>query len=192
MSMRLPHSIPVGATLAALALVLGCDGPAPTSPHPHLLADRGQPSGCTNISGTIVASFLPGWMPGPGPVADPTPPGPTDPNTDIVGHVFGSVNGDAFAKIDAIRPSDDGTLHVALRHTYVARDAAGAELGRVYTSDEGVLDPFAPPAYRFNNRLAVIGGAGAFAGATGMIQGHGSVNLGTGAIALDYTGRVCS
>lgn len=165
-----------GATAAAVALMAGC-GQEPTSStdaasslHPaYQLAHNGD---CQLVSGEIEAQF----------VSD----------TEIQGTISGSVNGDAFATILALVPHGDGGIGVEMTHTYVDKDASGNELGRIFTMDRGVLAPVDPPAYRFNNQLVITGGAGTFDGASGRLHAHGSVNLGTGAIALSYQGRVCA
>jgi hypothetical protein len=153
------------ATLVAIAALAGCDSGTTTSPRADATLQRGQSESCTNISGTIAASFVSA--------------------TEIEGTIAGSVEGLAFATIDQITPGGNGALHVLLRHRYVVQG------GEVRTSDVGVLTPIDPPLYRFNNRLTVVGGTGVYASATGMIHGHGTLNLETGAIDLRYHGRVC-
>jgi hypothetical protein len=127
-------------------------------------------SACENLAGTVTASFVDGedW--------------------DIEGDLFdagGDRIGAAFAWIDEVTPRGGGALRLRMRHKYIID---GSELDTV---DEGTLSPAAPPVFLFNNRLEVSGGTGTFEGATGFLRAHGTVDFGTGSIALMYRGRLC-
>ncbi|TVP54009.1 MAG: hypothetical protein EA351_14090 [Gemmatimonadales bacterium] len=161
--------------LAVLTLALGlpaCDAPVPTQVAPELdppLFSLAAET-CGNIAGTVTAQFVQGedW--------------------DIEGTLFdgdGVAVGDAFAWIDGLEPRGDGAIETRMRHRYVID---GSSLD---TEDRGVLSPAEPPVYRFNNRLEVVGGTGAFSEAGGMIRSHGTVDLVGGSIQLAYHGRVC-
>jgi hypothetical protein len=169
-TVKLPVAL---AAVTAAALTAAC-GEGPTMPRTAQPAATLRALGydCQLVSGGIVAAF----------VSD----------TEIEGTISGSVNGDAFATILALDPHGDGSIGVEMQHTYVDKEPSGGEVGRIFTMDRGVLAPEDPPAYRFNNQLQVTGGTGTFAGASGRLHAHGSVNLGTGAIELTYQGRVCT
>lgn len=123
-------------------------------------------AGCENVSGTITAHFT----------------GPTT----IEGTVTGGLEGAVSAVILDIRPSGQGALHVQLQHTFVTVD--GDEL---FTMDQAVLSPVAPPLYRMNTRYTIVGGTGAFEMATGFLLNHGEVDLESGSVSLSYHGRIC-
>jgi hypothetical protein len=158
----------------ALSLLLAaCEAPAPTEfetdEGPVALFSRSA-AWCDNLAGSIEASFV------------------DNPDWDIEADLFdtaGNPVGHGFAWIDDLDPRGEGSIHVDMRHQYVI---GGSSL---LTRDQGVLSPEAPPLYRFNNRLEVVGGDGDFAGATGVLRAHGTVDLGSGEIHLDYHGRVC-
>lgn len=163
----------VAMMFGALPLLLAaCEAPAPTGLEADgagALLNRSALS-CDNLAGSIEASFVSGeaW--------------------DIEAELFdagGAGIGHGFAWIDALEPRGDGAIHVEMRHRYVI---GGSDL---FTADLGVLSPIAPPLFSFNNRLEVTGGTGDFAGATGMLRAHGTVDLGSGEILLAYHGRVC-
>jgi hypothetical protein len=161
----------LAAMIAIVALGLAaCEAP-PTGigAEAEALLSRSSET-CDNLSGTITAAFVAGedW--------------------DIEGTLFdeqGAPLGDAFAWIDDAEPRGDGSLHLDMRHRYVID---GSDL---VTEDRGVLSPIDPPLLRFNNRLEVVGGSGAFSAATGVIRAHGTVDMGSAEIRLAYHGRVC-
>lgn len=127
---------------------------------------------CSNIKATVVATLSAGTA---------------------TGTVTGDLNGPVSATIDEVNQSgnsDAGVLHVLMVHHYTNLSPSG----RIDTSDHAVVAPIDRGAglYRMNNRLTVVGGDGTYAGATGYLHTHGTVNFGTGAINLSLTGRVCA
>jgi hypothetical protein len=118
----------------------------------------------------------------PGPAAscsniDLTVTATLNPNMTAAGSVSGDLNGPVAAEIDQIVSSGDGTLHLRLRHQFTNTNP----FGRIDTSDHAVLAPVDKD----------VGGAGIYAGATGYLDAHGTVDFGTGAIDLRESGRVC-
>jgi hypothetical protein len=172
--------IPVSTLLLVQAL-LACSGDSPTS-----VPDVQEPqfnraaTSCQNLRGTVEARFLT-------PAEQELLPG-TAAGAVIGGVLFddeGQAIGEAYAWIDGLEPRGDGALHILMRHRYVI---GGSILD---TEDRGILAPISPPMYRFNNRLEVTGGTGAFTAASGFISAHGTVVIG-GEIELRYQARVCA
>ena len=85
-----------------------------------------------------------------------------------------------------IEQRGNGAIHMRAHHT-ITRST-----GTIRTSDEILLQPDQDPAVgRPNSRLHVIGGTGAYDGATGLLHTHGQLNLVTLAGSLQYKGQVC-
>jgi hypothetical protein len=127
---------------------------------------------CSNVDATVVATLSGGMA---------------------SGTISGDINGPVSAAIHQVEPSgesDSGALQVLMEHHYTN----ASPFGRVDTSDHAVLAPIDKAAglYRMNNRLTVAGGDGIYMDATGYIHTHGTVDLGTGAINLSLSGRVCA
>jgi hypothetical protein len=153
---------------------------SPSEPHYNLAAASRSADACTNLRGTVEARFLT--------AAEQLALPAVATGAVIRGTLFdddGVAVGAAYAWIDALQPRGNGALYIEMRHRYVIGGDA------LDTDDTGTLAPVRPPLYRFNNRLAITGGSGAFAQATGMIRAHGTVVIG-GDIALQYHGRLCS
>ena len=127
---------------------------------------------CSNVNATVVATLSAGTA---------------------SGTISGDLNGPVFAAIDEVNESgnsDTGVLHVRMEHHYTNLSPSGT----IDTSDYAVVAPIDRGAglYRMNNRLTVVGGDGIYAGATGYLHTHGTLDFGTGAIHLSLTGRVCA
>jgi hypothetical protein len=175
----------IPGVLWLVAGLAGCSPDVPTSvPNPAQVQLSRSAAQCDNLGGTVEAHFLTpteqASLPSYAVVQD-TP-------ADIGGTLFdgeGHAIGEAFAWIVALAQPGRGALQIEMRHRYVLN---GSQLD---TQDRGVLSPLDPPLYRFNNRLEVTGGTGAFAGATGFIRAHGTVVIG-GDIELRYHGRLCT
>ena len=60
------------------------------------------------------------------------------------------------------------------------------------TTDQVVDAPIDPPLYRINNRVDITGGTGALASAFGFFRTHGTVDLQSGVVSVDYRGRMCT
>jgi hypothetical protein len=168
------------ATLLLLAAACAPDLPtAATAPEGRavfaLAGDR-----CSNIAGSVTARFLS--------EAEREAVAAIAPGAVIGGTLFddqGNAIGDAYAWIDDLLPRGAGAFHIAMRHRYVLGDSS------FDTSDEGTLAPIDLPLFHFNNRLAITGGTGALAAASGLVRASGTVELG-GDIMLRYHGRICS
>ena len=91
--------------------------------------------------------------------------------------VEGSMSGTSSATFTIERADEDGTMHLTGSHTFW--DGTDAFLFR--TRDEGMTTTDG----RVENAMTIVEGA------TGSLATTGSVNLQTGALALDYTGEVC-
>lgn len=165
---------------ALFVLVAACSQDVmPSEPQYNLAAASRSAETCTNLRGTVEARFLT--------AAEQLALPAVATGAVIGGTLFdddGVAIGAAYAWIDALQPRGDGALYIEMRHRYVIGGDA------LDTQDTGTLAPVQPPLYRFNNRLAITGGSGAFAQATGMIRAHGTVVIG-GDIALEYHGRLC-
>jgi hypothetical protein len=139
---------------------------------------------CFNVRGPVEAAFV-----GSSIVLHPV----TGDAAAIEGQTSGDVVSDAYAWVDFLShppadPSWSGAIEIRMRHLYVAPDQSWS----VWTEDEGVLAPVEAGVYRFNNRLEVAGGSGAFAGATGRLRSHGTVDFVANEIVLEYHGRLCA
>jgi hypothetical protein len=173
-----------------VTLLLGaCQPDAPIAPDPvwmNTAASAGAAAPaerCFNVRGPVTAAFVAS-----------TVHHPVDGDAAVIeGQTAGDVVSDAYAWIDFLShppadPSWNGAIQIRMRHLYVDPDQGWS----VWTQDEGVLAPVAAGVYRFNNRLDVAGGSGAFAGATGWLRSHGTVDFATNEIILEYHGRLCS
>jgi hypothetical protein len=102
------------------------------------------------------------------------------------GTVQGDLSGGFSAEYFDIQPRGSGVIHMLAHHT-ITRST-----GTIRTSDEILLLPDQDPAVgRPNSRLDVVGGTGAYDGATGLLHTHGQLNLATLAGSLQYRGEVC-
>jgi hypothetical protein len=174
----------------ALLLLTGCQADAPSSPESlganvSLAARGAAPAGqCFNVRGPVEAAF----------VASSEMLHPVDGDAAVIeGQTSGDVVSHAYAWVDFLShpPADaswSGAIQIRMRHLYVAPDQSWS----VWTQDEGVLAPVEPGVYRFDNRLTVAAGSGAFAGATGWLRSHGTVDFASNAIVLEYHGRLCA
>ncbi|SRR6266516_29242 len=105
---------------------------------------------------------------------------------DTAGTLQGDLSGGFSAEYFDIQQRGSGVIHMLAHHT-ITRST-----GTIRTSDEILLLPDQDPAVgRPNSRLDVIGGTGAYDGATGVLHTHGQLNLATLAGSLQYRGEVC-
>jgi hypothetical protein len=104
-----------------------------------------------------------------------------------VGTFTGEPGGTFVACVTDTRQRGDGAVVFDLVHTYTFSGG-----GTVTTTDRVVAGPIAPPLYRINNRASITGGTGRYQSAFGFIRDHGTVNLDTGVVSVDYRGRVCT
>ena len=137
-------------------------------------------SQCSNVKGTVGAYFVN--------------------DTDVEGTISGDVSGQAFATLESFawRKQQD-VADVTMTHRYVLPD------GEIHTSDVGVLRAIDKAIdgywnwFNFDNRLTIVGGTGAYAGASGSFRATGLVNPSIRpsdasapvGIRLSYAGRVC-
>jgi hypothetical protein len=176
--------------LPATLLLLGaCQPDSPSAPElPRMIvtpdmAGAAPADRCFNVRGSVAAAFVAS-----------TVVHPVDGDAAMIeGQTSGDVVSDAYAWVDflshpPVDPSWSGAIRIRMRHLYVDP----AQLWSVWTEDEGVLAPVEPGVYRFNNHLEVAGGSGAFAGATGWLQSHGTVDFTANEIILEYHGRLCT
>jgi len=168
--------------LAALTTVAACSSESSTAPAagPSQRPAFAVGSECSNVKGTVRANFVS--------------------ETEVEGTISGDVAGQAFATIQSITAKKNGIADVTLTHRYVTPD------GEIFTSDKGTLRPISEMIggygdwFDFDNRLTVVGGTGAYAGATGTLRARGllnpfitaAANYGPGGIQLEYSGRVCA
>jgi hypothetical protein len=103
--------------------------------------------------------------------------------TDDTGQTLGSF----VACVSGLEQSGDGALKLQLVHTFVPDEG-----GTFTTSDRVVLSPVSPPLFVVNNRADITGGTEDFQDAYGFLSTHGTADLSTGVLSLDYHGRVCT
>jgi hypothetical protein len=85
------------------------------------------------------------------------------------------------------RATEDGTLHAATSHTFVFPNGSS-----ITTRDNAVLSPTETQGlYRLNTRATISGGTGIYANACGALNVHGTINLISGEVNWNFTGRVC-
>jgi hypothetical protein len=169
-------------TLLAAALTAACVGDGPAAP-PDVSLIAGAPmaseaSGtCQNVAGTLVGNVLP-------------PPGEMYPVPSLLdGDLQGMVTAYA-APID--EQMGAGAILLTTFHLFLLPD------GTFSTVDRGVMAPRNPPYYRLNNRYTIQGGTGAWEGASGHLQIHGTLIIDylglhpdNGSIDATYRGRIC-
>jgi hypothetical protein len=156
-----------------LLLAAACSADAPTAvqrqPATSVTASRAA-ADCENVSTTAEVYF-------------------TSPTTGT-GTIAGDLNGEISVVVGEGGPSGadgHGALHYSLAHTITTAD------GTIFTQDEGAFGAIgAPSLYKANVRYTIVGGTGAYAGATGMLRSHGFVDFGAGRISLRIAGRVCA
>ena len=103
------------------------------------------------------------------------------------GTFTGQPGGTFVACITNIQSRGDGALVFDLTHTYMT------DSGDTFTaSDHVVAGPINPPIYRINNRASITGGTGLYEDAFGFTRDHGTLDLGTGVVSVDYEGRICT
>src|SRR6266550_484698 len=104
----------------------------------------------------------------------------------IAGHIDGQIIGPSAACGGGLTEVGTGSLRFELAHTYTTGSG-----DTFTTTDRVVAAPTNPPAeYLINNQVDVTGGTGQFAGASGFLRTHGTVNLQTGVVSVDYHGRI--
>jgi hypothetical protein len=150
------------ATVVALAVILSF--PA------QLRAENS----CTNIKGHIAGQII-----GP----DPACGG----GTTEIGTFTGNPSGTFVACITSVQERGNGELIFELAHTYTTTTGDTFQ-----TTDRVVAHPLNPPEYRIQNRAEITGGTGIYEDAFGSSHDHGTVDLGTGVVSVDYKGRICT
>ena len=157
--------------IAALLATTACADSRPTAPgaarraDADLAAARSGPR-CHPVEGTIIERI-------------------TGPNT-AAGKVTGDISGDVDIVITALQQLPGGLVKFQANCTMVTPQ------GTLTTNDNAVLSPIDAPLYRVNNHLNVSGGTGEFAGATGNLHTHGTVNFVPGGLVdLHYRGELC-
>jgi hypothetical protein len=129
---------------------------------------RAAQADCNSVQGTVVGHST----------------GPTSFIGTATGDLAGSATGTNF---QIVKVSGDRTFHFVVDHTFTTPQ------GEIYaTALEGVLSPMAPPIYLASEHNVVTGGTGAYAGATGYIDIHGTIDLSTGQFSVSYHGQVCT
>src|SRR5438270_3909118 len=104
-----------------------------------------------------------------------------------VGTFTGEPGGAFIACVTNMQQRGDGAIVFALTHTYTFSNG-----DTFTTTDHVVAGPISPPLYRINNRANITGGTGLYQDAFGFIHDHGTVNLQTGVVSVDYQGRLCT
>ena len=104
-----------------------------------------------------------------------------------VGTFTGEPGGAFIACVTNMQQRGDGAIVFDLTHTYTFSNG-----DTFTTTDHVVAGPISPPLYRINNRANITGGTGLYQDAFGFIHDHGTVNLQTGVVSVDYQGRLCT
>jgi len=60
------------------------------------------------------------------------------------------------------------------------------------TIDSIAASPIDPPLYGINNHADITGGTGVLQDAFGHIHDHGTANLFTGVVSVEYDGQICT
>lgn len=134
-----------------------------------------QANSCQNISGHIDGQLI-----GPSPLCggDPTE----------IGTFTGAGGGTFVACITGFEQKGNGSLRFQLTHAYTTSSG-----DTFTTTDRVVAAPIDPPTeYLINNRVDITGGSGDLEDAFGFFRTHGTVNLETGVVSVDYHGRMCT
>ena len=120
---------------------------------------------CTNVSGTVAAFAIP--------IIGPT--GLVGFN--VIVTATGDLSGAASASLSIERALPGGTLHLTGTHNYSA-----SPYGALTVADRVV----ATPSGRVHNTSQVISGG------SGFLVSRGTIDYATGALTLEYHGRICS
>jgi hypothetical protein len=102
----------------------------------------------------------------------------------------GQLVGFATAQYFNIEQKGKGVIQMNGEHTLTFLDVAGSTL---VSYDEIRLqsDNQDPAWAQANSRLYIVGGTGAYAGASGLLHTHGEANLFTLEGGIDFKGQVC-
>jgi hypothetical protein len=84
-----------------------------------------------------------------------------------------------------LNPRGRGAIHLATLH------AIDTEDGMIFSADQGVLAPVAPPVYRLINRYTIAGGTDGHENAAGFLHVNVLVSLATGELEGTYHGQIC-
>jgi len=154
-------------------LALGCSEQNPTQPAPAIDAAVVPSQPAQNISGHIEGQIIgPSALCGGGPAE--------------VGTFTGLGGGTFIACITLIEQQGNGSLRFELTHTYTTGSG-----DTFTTTDRVVAAPTNRPAeFLINNQVDITGGTGGLAGASGFLRTHGTVNLLTGVVSVDYHGQI--
>jgi len=162
---------PLAPTLVWLAL--GCSGRDPTQPTLLIDAAVVQTPAAQNIAGHVDGQIIGPSLACGGALTE-------------VGTFTGLGGGTFIACITAMEQQGNGSLRFELAHTYTTSSG-----DTFTTTDRVVAAPTNRPAeYLINNQVDITGGTGQLAGASGFLRTHGTVNLQTGVVSVDYHGRI--
>jgi hypothetical protein len=103
------------------------------------------------------------------------------------GTFTGSGGGTFLACVVDIKEHGGGVLVFRLVHTYTLSNG-----DTFTTADNIVAHPIQGSVYQVENHATVTGGTGAYEDAVGFIYDEGTVDLSTGAVSVDYQGRICT
>ncbi len=154
-------------------LALGCSQRDPTQPAPLIEAAVVHTAAAQNVAGHVDGQII----------------GPSSACGGVlteVGTFTGLGGGTFIACITAMEQQGNGSLRFELSHTYTTGSG-----DTFTTTDRVVAGPTNRPAeYLINNQVDITGGTGQLAGAAGFLRTHGTVNLETGIVSVDYHGRI--
>lgn len=179
MSRTRPRSLPW-----SLVVLLGaCAGDAaPTAPADDAFASRAQPAAsCRNVEFTGQAALgfvvLPNGVAGLGGTWTPTTLG------GIAGETASVLVGE-----EASGAEGQGARHWTLVHSFRALNGDW-----FITSDRAVCAPAGqdPTTCRVNDVMTIVSGTGMFAGATGQLRNHGTIDFVNGTLEVSLRGRIC-
>lgn len=102
------------------------------------------------------------------------------------GTIEGSITGTTHADYFNMSQSGEGAIH--LNGVHKITDS----FGTLITYDRSLILPDQEDGWvRPSSTLRIVGGDGAYEGATGRLQTHGRVNLATLEGAIEFKGKIC-
>jgi hypothetical protein len=146
-------------------------------------------SGHNGSSCHFISGFIHGQLIGPNAHLCPIP-GSTEGALTEIGTFTDSddnVLGTFVACATSFEQRGDGALMFGLAHTYTTTSG-----DTFTTTDSIVASPVDPPLYGVNNHADITGGSGNLLNAFGHIRDHGTVNLATEVVSVEYSGQICT
>lgn len=132
---------------------------------------------CNDVSGKLNEFIL------------PQSAAPNDPFGRILGTIRGSFQGATTAFLTSFRPSPSGDIDITVNDTFSTEDG-----NLLYTQGVAHWAAVKPGFLQVNLTLAIAGGTGKYASATGTLKVLGignNIGPGTGQFVQEYRGTIC-